>query len=246
VSIEAARVRRKEPRVKARDSARTLRYRPPMSPSVTELLADPMLPEVVSNLQAKLRIERELREKFYEEITPDMKAEFINGQVIMHSPATALHTETRMRVTNLLSNYVHFRSLGMIFDEKTLCTFPRNDYEPDVIFFAKAKAAKIKPDTWQFPPPDFACEVISPSTESRDRGVKFRDYEAHGVQEYWIVDPKKRILEQYVLIRGRRYELRLKAGTGEVSSVAIKGLKLPIRALFDAKTHRAALKEMLA
>lgn len=209
------------------------------------LLEDPSLPEVVSNLQKQLKTERQLRLKFYEEITPDMKAEFINGQVIMHSPATAIHTMIRMRVTNLLNNYVDTRGLGMVFDEKTLCTFPRNDYEPDVVFFGSKKSAAIRPDTMQFPPPDFACEVLSPSTASRDRGVKFRDYQAHGVQEYWIIDPTTKTLEQYVLTKSKSYELRLKSRTGEVECVAIKGLILPIRALFDAKHHRTAMRGML-
>ncbi len=216
-----------------------------MSLDYAALLEDPTLPEVVSNLQKQLKAERQLRLKFYEEITPDMKAEFVNGQVIMHSPATALHSQIRQRVENLLFNYVETHRLGMVFDEKTLCTFPRNDYEPDVVFFGRRKAAGIRPETLQFPPPDFVCEVLSPSTASRDRGVKFRDYEAHGVQEYWIIDPTTKTLEQYILNRAARYVLQLKARTGDVQSTAIKGLTLPIRALFDAKLHRAAVRSML-
>lgn len=208
------------------------------------LLEDPTLPEVVDSLSERLEQEQERRRNFYEEITPDMKAEFINGQVIMHSPATARHSQTRQRIENLLYNYVESRSLGLVFDEKTLCSFPRNDYEPDVVFFGKKKAGLIEPDTLQFPPPDFVCEVIFPSTEQRDRGVKFRDFEAHGVGEYWLVDPKTKTLEQYVLVR-RRYELRLKSKTGEVQSTVIKGLRLPVVALFDPRAARAALISLI-
>lgn len=210
------------------------------------LLADPTLPEAVSQLTKVLRDEAQRRLRFYDEITPEMKAEFINGEVIMHSPATSQHTETRMCVTNLLNNFVRLHELGLVHDEKTLCTFQRNDYEPDVVFFGKKKALMIKPSTLQFPPPDFICEVLSSSTEKRDRGVKFSDYEAHGVAEYWIVDPKTKTLEQYVLGRSKRYELRLKSRSGEVESTAIKGLRLPIRAFFDAKANRATLRELLA
>ena len=217
-----------------------------MTAILSGLLAEPTLPEIVSDLQRALAAERALRRKFYEEITPDMKAEFINGEVIMHSPATALHSEVRKRLTNLINNYVDFRYLALVQDEKALFTFPRNDYEPDVIFFGPKKASSIKPDTLQFPPPDFVCEVLSANTEKTDRGVKFRDYEAHGVIEYWIVDPRKRTLEQYVATRGKRYELRLKSKSGEVASVAIKGMRLQIQSIFDGKAHRAALRGMLA
>ena len=200
---------------------------------------------MVEVLIQRLAEERQRRQRFYEEITPDMKAEFINGEVIMHSPALAKHTEARMRVTNLLNNYVDFKELGLVHDEKSLCTFPRNDYEPDVVFFAPAKAATITPDTLQFPPPDLACEVLSASTEKRDRGVKFQDYEAHGVGEYWIVDPDAQVLEQYVLDGSGRYELRMKSGTGQVISVVVPGFSVPVRAIFDAKTHRSALQQLL-
>ena len=38
-------------------------------------------------------------------------------------------------------------------------------------------------------------EVLSPSTASRDRGLKRRFYERIGVQEYWIVHPASRLVE---------------------------------------------------
>ena len=49
--------------------------------------------------------------------------------------------------------------------------------------------------------PDFACEVLSESTARRDPGVKFRDYEAHGVAGYRVADPEAETLEQ--LLRQR-------------------------------------------
>jgi len=41
--------------------------------------------------------------------------------------------------------------------------------------------------------------VLSPSTEKRDRGIKFRDYELHGVGEYWIVDTVAESVKLYLL-----------------------------------------------
>lgn len=39
--------------------------------------------------------------------------------------------------------------------------------------------------------PDLAVEIVSPSTQKRDYGVKLRKYKDAGVREYWIVDPLK-------------------------------------------------------
>ena len=216
-----------------------------MNPAVSELLDDPALPEQVAALQLALETERERRDRFYEEITDQEKAEFINGEVIMHSPAKARHLEVKDRLQQMLAAHVRVRRLGSVYGEKALCVFPRNDYEPDVIFFGPAKAALIEPVTMKFPIPDFICEVLSDSTEHRDRGVKFRDFEAHDVGEYWLVDAEREIVEQY-LPREGRYELALKSGSGEIASAVVAGFRIPIRALFDDAENLRVLRAFLA
>jgi Uma2 family endonuclease len=47
---------------------------------------------------------------------------------------------------------------------------------------------------------------ISPSTEERDRGYKFKLYAQQGVREYWIADPEAHVLEIYAL-KESGYEL---------------------------------------
>lgn len=44
--------------------------------------------------------------------------------------------------------------------------------------------------------PDWACEVLSPSTSKLDRGAKLPVYAREGVRHVWLVDP----LEQYLEI----------------------------------------------
>ena len=78
-----------------------------------------------------------------------------------------------------------------------------------------------------------------------DRGIKFKDYEAHGVREYWIIDPEAETLEQYCLKRDKTYELRLKSGSGEVKSSVIKGFSIPIRAIFDRGENLRILRGLL-
>jgi Uma2 family endonuclease len=198
------------------------------------LLASPRLPDFARTINDRLREEAERRQKFYEEMSDEVKMELIDGNVILHSPAKARHVRVKNNILGLLRSFVIDRDLGEVLDEKTLCVFPRNDYEPDIVFFGPEKAAAIAPATMKFPVPDLVVEVLSESTEERDRGVKFQDYEAHGVREYWIVEPGEEFLEQYVE-RGGRYELRMKSGSGEIESVAIPGFRVPIAAFFDPK-----------
>lgn len=51
--------------------------------------------------------------------------------------------------------------------------------------------------------PDWICEIVSPSTESKDREIKMPLYENYGVQYAWIIDPFARTLESFKLVNGR-------------------------------------------
>ena len=97
----------------------------------------------------------------------------------------------------------------------------------------------------RFPAPAFVVEVLSPSTEAIDRDTKFVDYAGHGVTEYWLVDPETETVEQYLLREGR-YELALKLRTGPIEAVAIPGLQIPVRAIFDPSENMAALRQIVA
>jgi len=52
-------------------------------------------------------------------------------------------------------------------------------------------------------------------------------------------------VEQYLLREGR-YELALKLRTGPIEAVAIPGLQIPVRAIFDPSENMAALRQIVA
>ena len=117
---------------------------------------------------------------------------------------------------------------------------------PDVVFFLKKKAVLLEGDQTRFPAPDFAAEVLSTGTRRRDRGVKFEDYAAHGVREYWILDPDARTVEKYVLNALGRYALEKKAsGDEELRSEVVTGFKVAANTFFDDRANLAALRRML-
>jgi Uma2 family endonuclease len=216
-----------------------------MESAVGPLLHSPCLVEIAEALQARIRAEAALRQQFYQQLRDDQKAEFIDGQVVLHSPARRKHLIVRKHLEKLLDTFVTARGLGEVLGEKCLCVFPRNDYEPDVVFFGPEKAAGLADETMKFPIPDLAVEVLSDSTEDRDRGIKFEDYEAHGVAEYWLMDPEAEVVEQY-LRRGDRLSLALKSGSGEIATPTIPGFCIPIRAIFDPAENLAALRRLMS
>jgi len=214
------------------------------NPLITELLKSPSLCKYSEFINKTIEQEMEKREEFYNKITEQDKAEFINGEVIMHSPVKYKHNVIGKLLLKLLDTYVQINDLGFVGYEKIMVTLTRNDYEPDLCFFTKDKSVDFTDNQMQFPTPDFVVEILSPTTESIDRKIKFEDYAVHGVKEYWIIDPDKEILEQYVLENGI-YNLNLKSGNGIVSSIVINGFEIDIKAIFNEETNLKEFKKFL-
>ncbi|MCF6310831.1 MAG: Uma2 family endonuclease [Verrucomicrobiales bacterium] len=211
---------------------------------IEPLKHSPRLPEVVNLLQLQMEKEKLRRRKFYQQMTPEQKIEFIDGEIILHSPARNQHLDVTKFILKLVDTHVSSQKLGTVKVEKCLCVFPRNDYEPDVVFFGIEKTAKLTADTMKFPVPDLVVEVLSSSTEERDRGVKFEDFAANGVGEYWIVNAEDSVIEQYILKNGN-YQLKLKSSSGNLQSKVIKGFEVKVAALFNETENLAALKDLI-
>jgi Uma2 family endonuclease len=211
---------------------------------IKTLVHSPNVKIVLEKVNKILLDENKKRIAFYSNIVEGVKNEFINGEVIFQSPVKLGHNNASFLLATLINTYVNKNRLGFVGHEKILTSFTRNDYEPDICFFNNEKSVNFYPDKMQFPPPDFIVEVLSPSTETTDRKIKFKDYEAHGVSEYWIVDPETETVEQYIL-RSDKYELILKSNNGNIKSEVLKGFEIPVRAIFNTEENLQVLKNII-
>ncbi len=207
------------------------------------LITSPKLPFYLQQLQKIVEQEQRKRQIFYQLMQEDDKAEFINGEIIFQSPVKLRHNRAGTNLLTLLRAYVGKYNLGLVGHEKLLVSLSRNDYEPDLCFFLQERAKLFLPDQMHFPAPDFVVEILSESTEQRDRGIKMEDYAAHGVGEYWLIDPDKEVVEQY-LLEGETYTLHLKLNSGMLQSKIINGFAIPVRAIFDDEVHQQTLAEL--
>jgi Uma2 family endonuclease len=219
-----------------------------MEITVSEILKSPGAVLLYQQMQAALEEEARRREEFREWLTSDVKAEFINGEIVMHSPVKRGHLRAGRRLSKLLDTHVVSKELGETSTEKALVALTRNDYEPDIAFWGVEKAATFDDDTMLHPAPDFVVEILSPSTKKHDRITKFEDYALHGVREYWIIDPVKQTVEQFGLLMPNDtvYLPYGKFIPGDyIKSIVLPEFEIPVAAIFDEKANFEALKKLM-
>ena len=207
------------------------------------ILNSPRLKDYVAELQEYLSSEEERRNFFYNKITEQEKAEFINGEIVLYSPVVLRHNIASTQLLLALSEHIKHYKLGITGYEKLMIRLTRNDYEPDLCFFPTEKAKDFEPDRKLFPAPDWITEVLSDSTEKNDRGIKMEDYALHGVKEYWLIEPKRGFIEQYYLKHGAFF-LHKMYGEGDIiTSDVINGLQLPVDAIFSDEANKQYRKQ---
>ena len=129
----------------------------------------------------------------------ERKVEYIDGTAYMMAPSGTGHNSIGGNLFRIISNYLHkkrckvFYETKVVFDEK-------NRFIPDLLVVCDRD--KIKENYVQGAP-DFVAEILSPSTRKLDLSSKRDVYERFGVSEYWVIDPKAKTIDVYVLREGR-------------------------------------------
>ena len=73
---------------------------------------------------------------------------------------------------------------------------------PDIAGWRRERLPALPNRAYLTLAPDWICELVSPSTESIDRGKKLRIYAREGVAHAWLVDPLRRSLGVLALESG--------------------------------------------
>lgn len=134
----------------------------------------------------------------------DTHAEWVEGKVVMPSPASARHQMIQQFLATLLGLYVDAHDLGVVLPAPFLMRLAGRGREPDLLYVASEHADRIG-ETYLDGPADLAVEIISPESIARDRGEKFREYRDGGVAEYWLIDPAAQEAEFYQLNAASQY-----------------------------------------
>jgi Uma2 family endonuclease len=203
-----------------------------------------MITAEVKNQAAAISIPAGLSyEEFLEWLDEDVRAEWINGEIIVMSPASRAHQEVMSALASLVSAYVREKNLGTVylppFNLKPGPDLPGR--EPDLMFVARQNLDRVR-KTYIDGPADLAVEIISPESRTRDTIDKFREYEAGGIPEYWIVDPYQQTVQFFQLDDAGRYH-EAAASEGVYRSRVIEGFWLRTAWLWAPPKMSAVFRE---
>lgn len=144
--------------------------------------------------------------------------EALGGELYVTPAPSVRHQRISRRLERALYSLLEDGGFGEILHAPVGVEFPATaeGVQPDIVFVSRERR-RIIAEAWIRGAPDLVVEILSPTTASRDRGVKLKLYQRQGVDEYWIVDPDAVAVDVWRFAtepRFERYEHRLPLHVG--------------------------------
>lgn len=124
--------------------------------------------------------------------------EIIRGEVCVTPGPLPRHQWVLSKLQRLLGDYVEEHGLGVVLYDVDLLFVSGEFLRPDLQWVPRDRLSGITTRGVEAAP-GLVVEVLSPGSESVDRGKKPGRYAEHGVPEYWLVDPDAGAIERYRL-----------------------------------------------
>lgn len=130
---------------------------------------------------------------------PDgQRAELIDGKLYMMAPPVRIHQKLVSQFTKVIGSYIDQNHGGCEVYPAPFAVFLNEDnwnyVEPDLSIICDKSKLTEKGCNGA---PDWIIEIVSPSTQQVDYGIKLFKYRTAGVREYWIVNPKTNIINVF-------------------------------------------------
>ena len=172
----------------------------------------------------------------YLNMPDDIRYELLDGELVMAPTPSTRHQRIALQLATVLKAFIDRNSLGELFiaplDVVLWDGDEANVVEPDLLFVSAGRTDMITEANVQGAP-DLVVEILSPSTESRDRGYKRELYARHGVREYWLVDPDASTITVLALSEND-YAVAGTYGEGQtLVSPTLEGLDLRLGEVFE-------------
>ncbi len=134
---------------------------------------------------------------------------------------------------------------GWVFMVEPELHLGENVVVPDLAAWRRERLTAMPEEAFMTLPPDWVCEVLSPSTELWDRGPKRRIYAGSGIGHLWLVDPRSKFIEAFGLVDGHWLLPGATSDTdaAEVSLAPFDAISFPLAALWPLDPPLAETQE---
>ena len=160
----------------------------------------------------------------------DFWGELVEGEVREMVAPCDEHGSIEAKLIMRLGVHVEAYKLGRVYGE---CGYivsrnPDTVREPDVSFIRTDRLPSQFSRRFSEILPDLAVEIVSPSDDYSETFRKCDMWLEAGVQEVWIVDPRRRAV---TVLRNPRESITLRAGEALETSL-LPGFQLPVADIF--------------
>jgi len=134
----------------------------------------------------------------------DVVAEIINGTLYTHPRPSRRHVTTAIALAVELGGPFQKGAGGpggWLFADEPELHLGADVLVPDVAGWRYERLAGHPETSYFSVAPDWVCEILSASTEKRDRTIKMQAYADAGVAYLWLIDPRYQILEAFALVQ---------------------------------------------
>jgi Uma2 family endonuclease len=185
-------------------------------------------------------------EDFYREAGEDSDWEYLDGRIVMHSPASDRHEDLFRFLMILVGGFLDERGGGLVRGSRyPMRLDPRWSPEPDLLVVRSARRhlmGKIRLEG----PADLVIEIASDSDPGLDVREKLPRYREAGIEEIWLVNHFEGTLRTDTKTPSG-YDTRTFA-EGRLASVVIPGFWIEASWLWGdpLPSSMACLREILA
>ena len=129
------------------------------------------------------------------------RVELIDGAPLMMAPPSRKHQEISGEIYRQLANFLRGKGCRVYAAPFGVRLFERAEDGPEDVDTVVEPDITVVCDRDKLDDqgckgaPDLIVEILSPSTQRRDRLTKLNLYQRAGVREYWIVNPEDRTVQ---------------------------------------------------
>lgn len=183
-------------------------------------------------------------EEFYREAGEDSDWEYLDGRLVMHSPASRQHEEIFSFLLTLLRAYLDVRRTGIVLGSRyPMRLDARWSSEPDLL--VRQDKRHLLGRNRLEGAADLVIEIASDSDPGLDAREKLPRYRDAGIEEIWLLNPFDRVV--LVETKGPAGYTSRALESGRLESVVLPGFWVDVAWFWQEElpSTLACLREML-